>query len=56
MAKEKKSKIQKDIADALRRFPSVVKLQERRAYAQRRFLKKTFGPLIKQLNKEKKMS
>ena len=56
MVKGKKSQIQKDISDALRRFPKVVKMQERRALAERRFLKKTFGPLVKQLNKLKKVT
>ena len=54
MAKEKQSKISKDIAEALKRFPKVVKTQESRAVERNRFLKKTFGPLVKQLNKDKK--
>ena len=54
MAKEKRNNIPKDIAEALKRFPSVVRTQERRAIERQRFLKKTFGDLVKQLRKARK--
>ena len=58
MAKEVKSKlyISKELAAALKRFPKVVKEQEKRALEQMRFIKKTFGPLVKELKKDYKLS
>ena len=54
MAKKIQNNISKELASALKRFPKVVKLQEKRALEQQKFLKKTFGPLVKQLNKNRK--
>ena len=53
MAKEKVDKLPKDIEAAIKRFPKVVRTQERRALEEKRFLKKTFGALVKQLGNKK---
>lgn len=50
-AKSKKMLVPKRIADALKRFPKVVRLQQQRAIERQRFLKETFGDLVKQLKK-----
>ncbi len=51
MAKRKAIKVPRDIADALKRFPADVKRREKIAREQQVFLKKTFGPLVKELLK-----
>lgn len=52
MAKRKLDQLPKEIEAALKRFPKVVKTQERRALEEQRFLKKTFGALVKELGKK----
>lgn len=42
------------LQEALDDFPKLVARQEKRARERKRFLKKTFGDLIRQLEKEKK--
>lgn len=53
MAKRKLDKLSKEIDAAIKRFPKVVKTQERRALEEQRFLKRTFGALVKDLGKKR---
>lgn len=53
MVKRKLDRFHKEIEAAIKRFPKVVKTQERRALEEKRFLKKTFGPLVRELEKKR---
>ncbi|MBI4925887.1 MAG: hypothetical protein HY843_08195 [Bdellovibrio sp.] len=44
----------RDIKKALNRFPKIVADKKRRYKERQKFLKETFGDLVKQLNKELK--
>jgi len=55
MDKNEKNRL-KEIQKALNLFPKVVKEKVSRYKERQRFLKKTFGPLVRQLEKDLKKS
>lgn len=59
MAQSKVPKLSKELRDTLRDFPKMVALKKKRGLAQIKFREKTFGPLVRELekllNKNKKM-
>jgi len=42
------------LCTALRRFPNAVRTEHRRALERKKFLKETFGALVKELEKERR--
>lgn len=44
----------KEIQKALKRFPKIVALKKKRYKDRQKFLKKTFGPLVKYLRAEQR--
>jgi hypothetical protein len=45
-------KLLREIFKALDRMPAIVAQKKRRALARRKFLKSSFGPLVRQLTRE----
>jgi hypothetical protein len=56
MARAKKPKLSKELEDTLRDFPKMVALKKKRGLAQIKIREKTFGPLVKEVEKYLKKS
>ncbi len=51
MARPMKPLLSKELQETLRDFPKMVALKKKRALAQIKFREKTFGPLVKEVEK-----
>lgn len=51
MSKPKTSQLSKELRDTLRDFPKMVALKRKRGLAQIKFREKTFGSLVKEVEK-----
>ncbi len=51
MARAKKPQLSRELRDTLRDFPKMVALKRKRGLAQIKFREKTFGPLVKEVEK-----
>jgi hypothetical protein len=56
MARSKKPQLSKELEETIRDFPKMVALKRKRGLAQIKFREKTFGPLVKEVEKYLKKS